>query len=95
MQFTDNKIPKEENFVATFVLVLSNKLLPMNLFSCLADHNTETFPGEEAHVTILIKAILFSYIKIRFHDLAKRHTENIQGSIVRKVLSKLILFNHQ
>ena len=95
MSFTENKVPGDADFISTLVLILSNYLLSLNLFSSLNSHNLEAIPGDETHITILIKTIVFSYIKIRFHDLLKRYSEKIQGSVVRKVLNKLILFNHQ
>ena len=57
--FTDNKVPREADFIPALVLVLTNNLLKQKLFSSLYDHNSESIPGEETHVTILIKTFYF------------------------------------
>ena len=64
------------------------------VFKELDEHFFDT-PILESHLSILIKTITKSYIKIRFHHLARLEQEKITGPIIRKKLSKLIHFNHQ
>jgi hypothetical protein len=51
--------------------------------------------AEENHVFLLVKNISMSYLKIRFHHLAKEKNLSLTENFVRKKLSKLILFYHQ
>lgn len=97
MGLTSNKIPKEEHFFEYFVITVAQKMYPKveQLFPLLNIHILSFSPNEVNHAFILIKQIIFCYSKIRFFNLAKKHTEVIQGTDVRKTLTKLILFNHQ
>ncbi|CAH0558622.1 unnamed protein product [Brassicogethes aeneus] len=94
---TDNKIPKEKNFMDIFVIANAQKYYTdiYNLFPILHNHFLESAPCDENHGFLLVKNIVRSYAKIRLYNLAKKHTETIQGNAVRRQLNKLILFNHQ
>ena len=47
------------------------------------------------HIFSLIKAVTHTYTKVRMHHLTKQYTEKAKGRVVRKELTKLILFKHQ
>ena len=64
------------------------------IFGSLSDHMFDC-EADKNHVYILIKRVASSYIKIRMHHLARRKNEKLSGPVVRKQLSKLILFKHQ
>ena len=50
---------------------------------------------ENNHVFTLIKTIAKSYCKIRLHHLGKQCTQKLTGTLIRKKLSKHVLFKHQ
>ena len=47
------------------------------------------------HVFFLVKTIIECYCRIRLFHVAKQSTMHINGSNIRKKLTKLILFKHQ
>ena len=57
-----------------------------HMFDCPPDNN---------HVFTLIKSVAAAYVKIRMHHLTRRMNESISGALVRKKLTKLVLFKHQ
>lgn len=95
---TGNKLPKDANFANIFVSAVSQKFYSdiYKLFPNLKDHFLLDYsPVDHNHGFQLIKNITRAYLKIRIHNLAKKYTEIIQGTAVRRELNKLILFNHQ
>ena len=64
------------------------------VFQTLEDHLKDMEPDNN-HAYPLIKAVTHAYIKIRMHHLAKQHNAQITGKVVRKQVTKLILFKHQ
>lgn len=70
----------------TIVCHVSNKLF---------DRIPILAPDHEEHGLALLKEIIQSYCKIRLHNLAKKFTSSLQGTRIRSVYNKLILFNHQ
>lgn len=91
-----------ELFIRKLMFVSDNNLpsktllndIVCNVCRKLCFKMNELFPDHE-HQYELLKAIAECYCKIRLHNLAKRHTEKLQGDLIRKKFSKLILFSHQ
>lgn len=65
-----------------------------NMFPSLSDHMLDTTPDSN-HVFRLINIVTKCYLKIRLHHLCKTQSEEMKGTLIRKKLSKLILFNNQ
>lgn len=97
MLVTNNKIPSESGFFTTLVLAISQRFYYKidEMFPTLKEHFADIAPDEESHAFSLIKKITFSYCRIRIFNIAKKYTEKIQGTNVRRELNKLIIFNHQ
>lgn len=93
LMLTDNKVPNDNYFLHTFVYTLAGELYQKQILLNL--QHEETTSILKNHSFILIKMIIFSYCKIRFNSLSKKYSTQIRGDILRKTLSKLIIFNHQ
>lgn len=52
-------------------------------------------PGEESHLSQLVKVVVSRYLRIRLYDFAKVRTENLSGLYKRHKLTKVILFSNQ
>lgn len=85
MHLTDGSLPSQ-NLLMDIIINVSRRLV---------DRLSRLFTEHEEHHYILLKAAIHCYCKIRLHNLAKKYTEKIQGDLIRKKLSKLILFSHQ
>lgn len=95
---------KVEKIIKQTMFVCNNSLPSQTLIkdivalatTKLFDQLTHLFSDRHIeHLLILFKNIVFCYCKIRLHNLSKKYTENIQGDLVRRKLTKLILFSHQ
>lgn len=97
MSITNGKMPREDNFINQFILTISkNFYTNSNIFRSLrTDHMYNTSIFEENHLTRLIKMVVSNYTRIRVFNLCKEQTLEIKGNLIRKTLSKLILFNNQ
>ncbi|KAK4882028.1 hypothetical protein RN001_005347 [Aquatica leii] len=94
---TDAKVPKEKAFFDSFVRLLTNAVY-QNSFIDLKEHmlNTALVDGNFSnHILDMLKVIVTSYCKIRFNSLTKKQTEKAVGNLIRKTLSRLIIFSHQ
>ena len=66
----------------------------LDVFDELTEHMFDC-PPDNDHVFTLIKSVAAAYVKIRMHHLTRRMNESISGALVRKKLTKLVLFKHQ
>lgn len=96
LEITNNCMPVEKNFMATFTHQLSMSLVQdKKLFKRLDSHIFDVSPYEVNHKVKLIKAICKIYIKIRFFNIAMSQTASIKGDLKRKTFSRLVLYSHQ
>lgn len=91
----NNQVPKEKKFFDVFVNKMFSEVLEnKKIFSVIDEHIFDhTFM--ENPKTKLIKSIIICYAKIRLYSFVKRQTETIKGELIRKKLSKIILFSGQ
>lgn len=95
MSINSNKIPKESNFLEVFVSEVASSILHnKKMFQQIDDHIFDHGLMENPRCKI-IKYIISIYAKIRIYSFAKKQTEAIKGELVRKKLSKIILFSGQ
>jgi hypothetical protein len=66
-----------------------------NIFPSLQQHHFDTTLDVEDHVLRLIKEICGSYLKIRLHHEAAKKNEQLHKSLIRKKLSRLVIFSNQ
>jgi hypothetical protein len=93
---SDQKLPNDNNFYNTFSHLMAMKIFGENkLFFSLAEHVDNCSILEENHIMRLLKVAVLCYTKIRLFHVAKKQTQKIRGELIRKQLSKLILFSHQ
>ncbi|XP_018571162.1 uncharacterized protein LOC108910899 [Anoplophora glabripennis] len=85
MNLKDDRLPSTD-LVNNIVINVSAKLLP-NLGRTVYSNHEHSFH--------LLKMTIYSYCKIRCHNLAKTFTATVQGDAIRKKFSKLIIFHHQ
>ena len=90
---TDNKLPQGPDVPSAIATSVLSALHDKD-FTGLSDHVLKT-AVEENHVFVLIKTISVCYTKVMFHHLSKNKNDQAVGTIVRKQISKLILFKHQ
>lgn len=97
VNYTDYKLPQDEGFLPLFTIAVAQQFYTQIevLFPNLKDPFLETPPIQQNHGFILVKEIINAYTRIRFFNLAKKYTTVLQGTLVRRELNKLILFNHQ
>lgn len=94
-ELNDKKMPNEPNFFKTFVHEMFAVISDNNkVFSCLDEHMFNHSFMENPK-TNLIKIIISVYARIRLNSFAKLQTEKLRGELIRKKLSKLILFSGQ
>ena len=91
---TNGNPPKQHGITEAIATAVLGGFNDYNIFQTLIQHMMET-TIEDNHVFGLIKDIVRFYCKIRFHHLAKLVNGRISGTVVRKKLTKLILFKHQ
>lgn len=82
---TNNALPSHE-LVSDIVNCVS---------ASLADKLSILFSTHEEHHLIMLKSVIHCYCKVRLHNLAKKYTASMHPKLVRKTLTKLVLFNHQ
>ena len=51
--------------------------------------------GQKSHKLTLINCLALCYAKIRFYNIGRSYSEEIEGVKVRKELTKLVLFKNQ
>jgi len=74
--------------------VTKHMLRDYDVFPSLQNHMFETEP-ENNHRINLVKLVAGEYVKIRLYHLAKQRTAALHRNVIRRKLSKLILFKHQ
>ena len=80
-----------QDAIATSVLANINI---SQIFRELDEHMMDSAVNDN-HTFHLVKMISKCYCKIRLYHLGKEFTAKMAGTVVRKKLSKLILFKHQ
>lgn len=95
LNLNNDKMPKEHNFFNVFVAETTAKIVEgkyrfLNMNDHIFDHSVMDNPEIK-----LIKNIISIYAKIRLFSFAKKQTEQIKGELIRKKLSKIILFSGQ
>ena len=80
---TDGQLPHAHGIPDAFVVAVLASLSISSLFTEL-DHHLFDSPVGENHVVHLIKSIIKSYCKVKFHHLGKLTTENSSGQNNRK-----------
>jgi hypothetical protein len=88
-----DKLPQTSNFVPSVCAVVLSEV-GLKAFTALHDHMFDT-TAECNHIFNLIKCITTCYCTVRMHHLAKQKTVAVTGPLVRKKLTKLVLFSHQ
>lgn len=96
INLNDGKIPKEKHFFKVFIMELTRQITEQKTYF-LEDDEDHVFEHEllENPQVQLIKNIISIYAKIRLYSLAKQQTEEMKGELIRKKLTKLILFSGQ
>ena len=94
LKTTGGKPPQGTGVTLAIVTQVLSDSADKNLFPQLHNHMFET-SVEDNHVHLLVKMASSWYCKIRMHHLARRETEKITGTHVRRTLTKLVLFHHQ
>ena len=94
MNVTDGNLPHCMGIADAISTSVLSKLNHSKVFTELNNHMFDT-PVNENHIFSLIKLIVKCYCKVRLYHLGKEATARLHGKIVRKTLSKLVLFNHQ
>jgi hypothetical protein len=61
----------------------------------LQQHHFDTTLDVEDHVLRLIKEICGSHLKIRLHHEAAKKNEQLHKSLIRKKLSRRVIFSNQ
>ena len=90
---TGGKVPRVDGITSAIETCVVAKLGRL-VFSELNTHMLDTEP-ENNHVFDLIRSVCRHYVTIRFHHAAKLEVDSFTKKRIRKVLTKLILFNHQ
>lgn len=97
LEKTNKKIPHEPLFLTTFTTAISQQFYSASdkLFPECVSHFYNFSPVEQNHFYILVKEVVEAYTKIRLYNLAKTYSKELQGTNIRTLYTKLILFNHQ
>ena len=92
----ENKICSTKQLDLKMEINIMTHLQVNTLFPSLQDHFYDHEIGvEDSHLTSLVRQILRSYLRIRFHHYGKSYTRLVNGDSRRHHLNKLILFLHQ
>ena len=94
LKVTSGNLPQSHGLPHAFCSAVLEEVGHGSIFSSLSDHMFDS-PADCNHVFLLVKGIAAAFLKIRMHHLAKQQTEKISGPVIRKQLSKLVLFKHQ
>ena len=91
---TNGNLPRRSGLSEAIPTAVLRSLNISSIFTELDDHMKDC-SFEDNHVFHLIKLVAKCYSKVRFHHLASEENGKIQGTNIRRRLSKLILFKHQ
>jgi hypothetical protein len=87
------RVPLAKHFIPNVCTVVLTEVA-LNCFTCLDNHMFDSTPDNN-HVFNLIKCISSCYCTIRMYHLAKQRTVQLTGPVIRKQLTKLVLFKHR
>lgn len=94
LKISGGKLPQGFGVTPSVVRDVLSDCVDRNLFPELHNHMFDT-SVEENHLHLLVKVAASWYCKIRMHHLGKRETEKVTGTVIRKKLTKMVLFHHQ
>ena len=72
-----------------------HEAVSQGVFSNLRDHVLDTPLEEDSHILRLLKMIFELFLKVRARKYAHDVTQRAQGSVIRQVLTKAIIFKGQ
>ena len=88
------QLPQSQSTVPTVQSIVLEEVVGKGVFSTLEKHMFDS-PPDSNHMFCLIKCIIQYYMEVRLHHLAKQQTAVVKGELLRRKLSKLILFKNQ
>lgn len=77
-----------------YLIIKSMRKLPLNVYSTLDEHILDDNPFDN-HKILLIKTLLFEYLKIRLIHVAKQYTRQLQTNKIRSLNNKTTIFKGQ
>ena len=93
LNVTGGDLPQASGISHAISSAVLSEIGHLDVFDELTEHMFDC-PPDNNHVFTLIKSAAAAYVKIRMHHLTRRMNESISGALVRKKLTKLVLFKH-